>query len=100
MTLQPVSALVTTCVQCLASSIHLLGDLCIICRRGLLVWVLASEVKVVPKLLWFQVEVCRNISSPHTHLFPDDNSTLTVDIYKGVNLFRFLIFAPESIFLA
>ncbi|KAM9072279.1 natural resistance-associated macrophage protein 2 isoform 2-T2 [Megaptera novaeangliae] len=29
------------------------------------------------------VEVCRNISSPHTHLFPDDNSTLTVDIYKG-----------------
>ncbi|XP_032502103.1 natural resistance-associated macrophage protein 2 isoform X1 [Phocoena sinus] len=29
------------------------------------------------------VEVCRNISSPHTHLFPDDNSTLAVDIYKG-----------------
>ncbi|XP_037704288.1 natural resistance-associated macrophage protein 2 isoform X2 [Choloepus didactylus] len=29
------------------------------------------------------VAVCRNSSSPHTHLFPEDNSTLTVDIYKG-----------------
>ncbi|KAG8509094.1 Natural resistance-associated macrophage protein 2 [Galemys pyrenaicus] len=29
------------------------------------------------------VEVCRNSSSPHTDLFPKDNSTLTVDIYKG-----------------
>ncbi|XP_072828897.1 natural resistance-associated macrophage protein 2 isoform X3 [Vicugna pacos] len=29
------------------------------------------------------VEVCRNSSSPHTHLFPEDNSTLAVDIYKG-----------------
>ncbi|XP_026962080.1 natural resistance-associated macrophage protein 2 isoform X3 [Sagmatias obliquidens] len=29
------------------------------------------------------VEACRSISSPHTHLFPDDNSTLAVDIYKG-----------------
>ncbi|XP_045729397.2 natural resistance-associated macrophage protein 2 isoform X1 [Mirounga angustirostris] len=29
------------------------------------------------------IAVCRNNSSPHTHLFPDDNSTLTVDIYKG-----------------
>uniref|UniRef100_A0A8C0Z3X3 Solute carrier family 11 member 2 n=1 Tax=Canis lupus familiaris TaxID=9615 RepID=A0A8C0Z3X3_CANLF len=29
------------------------------------------------------VAVCRNSSSPHSHLFPDDNSTLAVDIYKG-----------------
>ncbi|KAK2503208.1 hypothetical protein MC885_005608 [Smutsia gigantea] len=29
------------------------------------------------------VEVCRNSSSSHTSLFPDDNSTLAVDIYKG-----------------
>nr|XP_019580122.1 PREDICTED: natural resistance-associated macrophage protein 2 isoform X2 [Rhinolophus sinicus] len=29
------------------------------------------------------IEVCRNSSSPHTGLFPDDNSTLAVDIYKG-----------------
>ncbi|XP_060244591.1 natural resistance-associated macrophage protein 2 isoform X3 [Meriones unguiculatus] len=29
------------------------------------------------------VDVCRNSSSPHTNLFPDDNSTLAVDIYKG-----------------
>ncbi|XP_024847403.1 natural resistance-associated macrophage protein 2-like isoform X7 [Bos indicus] len=29
------------------------------------------------------VAVCKNSSSPHTHLFPDDNSTLAVDIYKG-----------------
>ncbi|XP_055250072.1 natural resistance-associated macrophage protein 2-like [Moschus berezovskii] len=29
------------------------------------------------------VAVCKNSSSAHTHLFPDDNSTLTVDIYKG-----------------
>ncbi|KAB0378599.1 hypothetical protein FD755_010177 [Muntiacus reevesi] len=29
------------------------------------------------------VVVCKNSSSAHTHLFPDDNSTLTVDIYKG-----------------
>ncbi|GAB5573777.1 natural resistance-associated macrophage protein 2 isoform X1 [Prionailurus iriomotensis] len=29
------------------------------------------------------VAVCRNASSPHTSLFPDDNSTLAVDIYKG-----------------
>ncbi|XP_048072729.1 natural resistance-associated macrophage protein 2 isoform X5 [Ursus arctos] len=30
-----------------------------------------------------KIAVCRNNSSPHTHLFPDDNSTLAVDIYKG-----------------
>ncbi|XP_069440499.1 natural resistance-associated macrophage protein 2-like isoform X11 [Ovis canadensis] len=30
-----------------------------------------------------KVAVCKNSSSPHTHLFPDDNSTLAVDIYKG-----------------
>lgn len=35
----------------------------------------------------FQIEVCRNSSSPHTGLIPNDNSTLAVDIYKGVNLF-------------
>ncbi|KAH0510640.1 Natural resistance-associated macrophage protein 2 [Microtus ochrogaster] len=29
------------------------------------------------------VDVCRNSSSPHTGLFPNDNSTLAVDIYKG-----------------
>ncbi|XP_047642572.1 natural resistance-associated macrophage protein 2 isoform X3 [Phacochoerus africanus] len=29
------------------------------------------------------VEVCRNSSSPHSDLFPEDNSTLAVDIYKG-----------------
>ncbi|ELV10851.1 Natural resistance-associated macrophage protein 2, partial [Tupaia chinensis] len=29
------------------------------------------------------VEVCRNSSSPHAGLFPNDNSTLAVDIYKG-----------------
>ncbi|XP_052495647.1 natural resistance-associated macrophage protein 2 isoform X1 [Budorcas taxicolor] len=29
------------------------------------------------------VAVCKNSSSPHTHLFPEDNSTLAVDIYKG-----------------
>ncbi|XP_059743228.1 natural resistance-associated macrophage protein 2-like [Bos taurus] len=29
------------------------------------------------------VAVCKNSSSAHAHLFPDDNSTLTVDIYKG-----------------
>ncbi|XP_053413983.1 natural resistance-associated macrophage protein 2 isoform X2 [Nycticebus coucang] len=29
------------------------------------------------------VEVCKNSSSPHAGLFPDDNSTLAVDIYKG-----------------
>ncbi|KAK7797666.1 hypothetical protein U0070_001866 [Myodes glareolus] len=29
------------------------------------------------------IDVCRNSSSPHTGLFPNDNSTLAVDIYKG-----------------
>nr|KAF6497718.1 solute carrier family 11 member 2 [Rousettus aegyptiacus] len=29
------------------------------------------------------IEVCRNSSSPHTGLIPNDNSTLAVDIYKG-----------------
>uniref|UniRef100_G1STQ9 Solute carrier family 11 member 2 n=1 Tax=Oryctolagus cuniculus TaxID=9986 RepID=G1STQ9_RABIT len=29
------------------------------------------------------VDVCRNSSSPYTGLFPEDNSTLAVDIYKG-----------------
>ncbi|KAK2102173.1 hypothetical protein P7K49_019840 [Saguinus oedipus] len=29
------------------------------------------------------VEVCTNSSSPHAGLFPNGNSTLTVDIYKG-----------------
>uniref|UniRef100_A0A8D1RAT8 Solute carrier family 11 member 2 n=1 Tax=Sus scrofa TaxID=9823 RepID=A0A8D1RAT8_PIG len=29
------------------------------------------------------VDVCRNSSSPHSDLFPEDNSTLAVDIYKG-----------------
>ncbi|OBS79502.1 hypothetical protein A6R68_18107 [Neotoma lepida] len=29
------------------------------------------------------VNVCTNSSSPHTNLFPNDNSTLAVDIYKG-----------------
>uniref|UniRef100_A0A2K6LVF4 Solute carrier family 11 member 2 n=2 Tax=Rhinopithecus TaxID=542827 RepID=A0A2K6LVF4_RHIBE len=29
------------------------------------------------------VEVCTNTSSPHADLFPKDNSTLAVDIYKG-----------------
>uniref|UniRef100_A0A2K5EE72 Solute carrier family 11 member 2 n=1 Tax=Aotus nancymaae TaxID=37293 RepID=A0A2K5EE72_AOTNA len=29
------------------------------------------------------VEVCTNSSSPHAGLFPNDNSTLAVDIYKG-----------------
>uniref|UniRef100_A0A2I3GF35 Solute carrier family 11 member 2 n=1 Tax=Nomascus leucogenys TaxID=61853 RepID=A0A2I3GF35_NOMLE len=29
------------------------------------------------------VEVCTNTSSPHAGLFPKDNSTLAVDIYKG-----------------
>ncbi|XP_070310535.1 natural resistance-associated macrophage protein 2-like isoform X6 [Odocoileus virginianus] len=29
------------------------------------------------------VAVCKTSSSPHTHLFPEDNSTLAVDIYKG-----------------
>ncbi|XP_035112656.1 natural resistance-associated macrophage protein 2 isoform X4 [Callithrix jacchus] len=30
-----------------------------------------------------KVEVCTNSSSPHAGLFPNDNSTLAVDIYKG-----------------
>ncbi|XP_008567206.1 PREDICTED: natural resistance-associated macrophage protein 2 isoform X2 [Galeopterus variegatus] len=30
-----------------------------------------------------KVEVCKNSSSPHAGLFPNDNSTLAVDIYKG-----------------
>ncbi|XP_011903675.1 PREDICTED: natural resistance-associated macrophage protein 2 isoform X5 [Cercocebus atys] len=30
-----------------------------------------------------KVEVCTNTSSPHAGLFPKDNSTLAVDIYKG-----------------
>ncbi|KAK7799635.1 hypothetical protein U0070_006072 [Myodes glareolus] len=29
------------------------------------------------------VNVCRNSNNPHTDLFPNDNSTLAVDIYKG-----------------
>ncbi|EPQ05546.1 Natural resistance-associated macrophage protein 2 [Myotis brandtii] len=29
------------------------------------------------------IEVCKNSSSPHTGLIPDDNSTLAVDIFKG-----------------
>ncbi|XP_073939469.1 natural resistance-associated macrophage protein 2 isoform X6 [Castor canadensis] len=29
------------------------------------------------------VSVCKNSSSPHADLFPEDNSTLAVDIYKG-----------------
>ncbi|XP_058529884.1 natural resistance-associated macrophage protein 2 isoform X3 [Ochotona princeps] len=29
------------------------------------------------------VDVCRNSSSPYSGLFPEDNSTLAVDIYKG-----------------
>ncbi|GAB1299847.1 Natural resistance-associated macrophage protein 2 [Apodemus speciosus] len=29
------------------------------------------------------VDVCKNNSSPHANLFPNDNSTLAVDIYKG-----------------
>ncbi|MBZ3879035.1 Natural resistance-associated macrophage protein 2 [Sciurus carolinensis] len=29
------------------------------------------------------VDVCKNSSSPHAGLFPEDNSTLAVDIYKG-----------------
>ncbi|KAM9761192.1 LOW QUALITY PROTEIN: natural resistance-associated macrophage protein 2-like [Dama dama] len=29
------------------------------------------------------VAVCKNSSSPHTHLFPEDSSTLAVDIYRG-----------------
>ncbi|XP_044512554.1 natural resistance-associated macrophage protein 2-like [Gracilinanus agilis] len=28
-------------------------------------------------------EICANKSSPHSDLFPQDNSTLTVDLYKG-----------------
>lgn len=39
------------------------------------------------------LELCRNSSSPHIGLFPDDNSTLVVDIYKGgvVHLQRWML---------
>lgn len=32
-----------------------------------------------------QSDVCVNASSPHSSLFPNNNETLEVDIYKGVS---------------
>lgn len=37
---------------------------------------------------FFQFNVCNETGSPHSHLIPQDNQTLTVDIYKGVSLNR------------
>lgn len=34
----------------------------------------------------FQFAVCNQTGSPHSHLFPADNETLEVDIYKGVRV--------------
>lgn len=34
----------------------------------------------------FQFTVCNQTGSPHSHLFPVDNKTLEVDIYKGVRI--------------
>ncbi|KAF6121714.1 solute carrier family 11 member 2 [Phyllostomus discolor] len=44
------------------------------------------------------IEVCRNSSSPHTHLFPDDNSTLAVDIYKG-GVVLGCFFGPAALYI-
>lgn len=32
----------------------------------------------------FQYELCNMTGNPHSDLFPNDNNTLEVDIYKGV----------------
>lgn len=35
---------------------------------------------------WLQNKSCNETGSPHTDLFPLNNETLEVDIYKGVRL--------------
>lgn len=44
-----------------------------------------SEVGVSVPCPW-QSEKCNATGSPHTDLFPMNNDTLQVDIYKGVRL--------------
>lgn len=36
--------------------------------------------------LWLQNNLCNATGSPHTDLFPLNNGTLEVDIYKGVSV--------------
>ncbi|XP_058432364.1 natural resistance-associated macrophage protein 2 isoform X3 [Marmota monax] len=40
-------------------------------------------ITVMALTFGYEVDVCKNSSSPHAGLFPEDNSTLAVDIYKG-----------------
>ncbi|XP_053517686.1 natural resistance-associated macrophage protein 2 isoform X2 [Artibeus jamaicensis] len=44
------------------------------------------------------IEACRNSSSPHTDLFPNDNSTLAVDIYKG-GVVLGCFFGPAALYI-
>ncbi|CAK6443451.1 unnamed protein product [Pipistrellus nathusii] len=44
------------------------------------------------------IEVCKNSSSPHTGLIPDDNSTLTVDIFKG-GIVLGCYFGPAALYI-
>lgn len=47
----------------------------------------ATDVCVCVRFL-FQYNVCNQTGSPHLDLFPLNNETLQVDIYKGVRLKR------------
>ncbi|XP_069346872.1 natural resistance-associated macrophage protein 2 isoform X1 [Eulemur rufifrons] len=44
------------------------------------------------------VEVCQNSSSPHAGVFPNDNSTLAVDIYKG-GIVLGCYFGPAALYI-
>ncbi|XP_059538892.1 natural resistance-associated macrophage protein 2 isoform X3 [Myotis daubentonii] len=44
------------------------------------------------------IEVCKNSSSPHTGLIPDDNSTLAVDIFKG-GIVLGCYFGPAALYI-
>ncbi|XP_012505599.1 PREDICTED: natural resistance-associated macrophage protein 2-like, partial [Propithecus coquereli] len=44
------------------------------------------------------VEVCKNSSSPHAGLFPNDNFTLAVDIYKG-GIVLGCYFGPAALYI-
>lgn len=44
-------------------------------------------------IFWFQYNVCNESGSPHSSLFPMDNETLEVDIYKGVSFKLLFIYA-------
>ncbi|XP_014641944.1 PREDICTED: natural resistance-associated macrophage protein 2 isoform X3 [Ceratotherium simum simum] len=44
------------------------------------------------------LQVCSNSSSPHAHLFPDNNATLAVDIYKG-GIVLGCYFGPATLYI-